>query len=74
MAGGRATGAVLLVAGLLVGVAYPFLLVYLDERDALRLLLYTAVALSILVGAFIGAVGAVLLRGFKPGGDSKSTG
>lgn len=64
----KVLGAALLVVGLIVGVIYPAILVWLDEEHALRIILYTIVALSILIGAFIGAVGVVLIRGFRPSG------
>ncbi|MCE4627728.1 MAG: hypothetical protein F7C34_01070 [Desulfurococcales archaeon] len=64
----RVVGVALLVVGLILGVVYPAVLIWLDEERALRVILYTFIAVSILIGAFIGAVGLVLLRGFRPSG------
>ena len=56
----------------LVGIAYPYLLLTLNREEALQLIIYTIVALAVLVGGLIGAVAVVLLRGFGPGEESEN--
>jgi hypothetical protein len=68
----QVTGALLLLAGVLVGIGYPLVLVVWREK-AVELLIYTFVALAILIGAFIGAVGIILLRGFNASEDAENT-
>ncbi len=67
------TGVLFIIVGMLIGIIYPFLLVYLDTQHAVELMRYTFVAVSIAIGAFLGAVGAIMLRGYKPSESAEDT-
>jgi len=63
-----------IIVGLLLGVAYPYVLVALPPSKAVEVIIYTAIAISIVLGAFIGAVGIILARGLKVEDEHEDTG
>ncbi len=58
-------GLLLLTIGFFIGVIYPFLLFTLPPEKAIRLLLLTVGTVSIALGALLGSIGVLLLRGIK---------
>ena len=58
-------GSALILAGLLFGVVYPYLLLFAGEDVAILVIRLSLAAVSILLGAFLASVGATLLVGWR---------
>ncbi len=69
----RLLGVLLIIVGGLIGIGYPYLLLVASEKQALKIIIYTIIVISILLGSFIGAVGGILLRGFKGSEEAEDT-
>ncbi len=67
-------GVTAIIAGILFGVVYPYVLIALPPAKAVIVLIYTVIAVSIVLGAFIGAVGIILARGLKVEDEHEDTG
>ena len=70
----KLAGLAMIIAGILLGIVYPFLLIYLDRERVIDLIRYTVAAASIAIGAFLGAVGVLIVRGFRPSERPEDTG
>ncbi|MCE4625104.1 MAG: hypothetical protein F7C35_04490 [Desulfurococcales archaeon] len=65
----KAVGAVLIALGTILGVGYSYVLLSAPPNEAMRILIISVVVIALLTGALIGAVGLILLRGFRVSGD-----
>ncbi len=61
----RLLGGLLIILGSLIAVGYTYLVLFSDLDTAIRVLRISAGILAILIGAFIGAVGFLLVFGWR---------
>ncbi len=64
----------LIIAGLLIGIGYTFILIISSPINVVEILRVTASILSLAIGAFLGAVGIIMLRGIKVEDEDENTG
>lgn len=58
-------GAALVVLGAVIGIGYSYILLSVPPDEAVRILIISVVVIALLIGALIGAVGLILIRGFR---------
>ncbi len=64
----------LIIAGLLIGIGYTFILIISSPTNVVEILRITVSILSLAIGAFLGAVGIIMLRGIKVEDEDENTG